>query len=137
MCLFLLLGMILLDLCNNGPQAMKRRSTIDITASRASHLLNDFLGRAQRLRPEKQPQTAVVCKPSREGEVKLQCSMTGNATRSWFRQLRRLQSLKHSVMAGKQTADALIYRAELWQAIQRSRALSLISHSGGASNSQA
>ena len=59
--------------------------------------------------------------PSREGEVSLTNSMAGKATRLWFKQLRRLQSLKHAVHASKQDASAVAYRVELWQAIKRAK----------------
>ena len=45
--------------------------------------------------------------------------MIGTATRLWFRQLRRLQSLKHAVHASKQTVAACVYRAEVWAAIRK------------------
>eukprot|EP00438_Fugacium_kawagutii_P011104 Skav203175 [mRNA] locus=scaffold39:98339:103385:- [translate_table: standard] len=75
-------------------------------------------GRAQRVRPEKQDLATPTCKPSREGEVLPLNSMAGQATRSWFKQLRRLQSMKHAVHAGKQSPDAEAYRIQLWQAIR-------------------
>ena len=74
-------------------------------------------GRAQRLAPIRQEQHPPLCKPSREGEVELQNSLVGAAVRCWFKQLRRLQSLCHSVRAGKQIASAVSYRASLWTAI--------------------
>ena len=46
--------------------------------------------------------------------------MVGTAARLWFKQLRRLQSLRHAVLAGKQTPSACIYRVELWTAIRQS-----------------
>ena len=75
-------------------------------------------GRAQRLQPAKQPCHTPLCKASREGEVRLTNSMAGAATRTWFKQLRRLQSLKHAVAAAKSTPAAITYRLELWQAIR-------------------
>ena len=81
-------------------------------------------GRAQRLKPLKRPQATPVSKPSREGEVKISNSMAGAATRIWFRQLRRLQSLKHAVAAAKDTPSAISYRLELWEAIKRSTGFS-------------
>eukprot|EP00438_Fugacium_kawagutii_P035024 Skav226644 [mRNA] locus=scaffold1097:92180:97042:+ [translate_table: standard] len=81
-------------------------------------------GRAQRLKPETQPQTAPVCKPSREGEVKLCNSMVGMAVRLWFKQLRRIQSLQHALAANKQTPAARAYRLELWLSIRHSSGFS-------------
>eukprot|EP00435_Cladocopium_sp_Y103_P072449 s162_g40.t1 len=77
-------------------------------------------GRAQRLRPVRSPQAANTCRPSREGEVRVENALIGTATRIWFKQLRRLQSLRHAVSAGKQTTSACIYRMELWTAIRHS-----------------
>eukprot|EP00438_Fugacium_kawagutii_P019054 Skav215401 [mRNA] locus=scaffold271:59153:63914:- [translate_table: standard] len=74
-------------------------------------------GRAQRLEPLTRLAATPVCKPSREGEVSLHHSMTGQETTRWFKQLRRLQSLKHAVLAGKDTPSAVAYRSELWTAI--------------------
>ena len=77
-------------------------------------------GRAQRLKPLRQELCTPTSKPSREGEVRAQNSAAGTATRIWFRQLRRLQSLKHAVQAASQTPSAITYRLELWEAIKRS-----------------
>jgi hypothetical protein len=93
-------------------------------ASCSSPLPQQCFGRAQRLTPEKKPQSAVISRPSREGEVKIANSMSGAATRLWFRQLRRLQSLKHAVLANKQTSHALAYRDGLWQSIRRAAGFS-------------
>lgn len=76
-------------------------------------------GRATRRKPDKQTLATPTCRPSREGEVVLQNSMAGVATRQWFKQLRRLQSMKHAVHAGKDTMAALNYRQEVWQAIRQ------------------
>ena len=46
------------------------------------------------------------------------CSMAGVATQAGFKQLRRLQSYKHAILAGKQSPAALAYRAECWMAIR-------------------
>ena len=81
-------------------------------------------GRAQRLKPLKRTLATPVSKPSREGEVRMANSMAGAATRIWFRQLRRLQSLKHAVAAAKDTPAAVSYRIELWEAIKRSTGFS-------------
>lgn len=85
---------------------------------------NRCRGRAQRLKPVKRPLATPVCKPSREGEVKMANSMAGTATRIWFRQLRRLQSMKHAVAAAKATPSAVSYRLELWEAIKSSTGFS-------------
>lgn len=46
--------------------------------------------------------------------------MAGTAVRIWFKQLRRLQSLKHAVAASKMTPSAIAYRVELWHSIRQS-----------------
>eukprot|EP00435_Cladocopium_sp_Y103_P016937 s4955_g4.t1 len=81
-------------------------------------------GRAHRLHPVLQKQTAAISKTSREGEVRLTNSLAGTAIRAWFKQLRRIQSLKHSVMANKQTPAAITYRAECWMSISHARGFS-------------
>lgn len=77
-------------------------------------------GRAQRKRPRKTPLHTPTVRPSREGEVKLVNDVAGLDTRHWFKQLRRLQSMKHAVNAGSQSANAVAYRIELWAAILHS-----------------
>eukprot|EP00438_Fugacium_kawagutii_P004928 Skav217267 [mRNA] locus=scaffold47:1421391:1425681:+ [translate_table: standard] len=78
-------------------------------------------GRAQRRDPVSRTLTSPVSKPSREGEVSQTSSLTGAAVRHWFKQLRRLQSLKHAVLASKQTPEAITYRRDLWRSIRMSR----------------
>eukprot|EP00435_Cladocopium_sp_Y103_P032314 s106_g8.t1 len=78
-----------------------------------------YKGRAQRLQPEKRELSAVICRPSREGEVCLQHSLVGTAVRQWFKQLRRLQSLNHAVRAGSSHASAVSYRISLWTSISK------------------
>ena len=80
-----------------------------------------YRGRAQRLEPARQTPTPVTCKPSRGGEVCLQHSLVGKAVRNWYKQLRRLQSLCHAVLANKQTPAAVQYRASLWTAIVQAK----------------
>lgn len=90
---------------------------------RAQHdldLPHAMKGRAQRLQPRMTPQCTPCTKPSREGEVKLVSALTGSATKLWFKQLRRIQSLKHAVVANRNSPSSLANRAELWSAILRS-----------------
>ena len=89
-------------------------------SSSALHLPPRCRGRAQRLKPQRQELSTPTCKPSREGEVQARNSMVGHATSTWFKQLRRLQSLKHAVHAAKQSPAAITYRVELWEAIKSS-----------------
>ena len=81
-------------------------------------------GRSQRVAPELHDLTAPVAKPSRGGEVQLFSSMTGHAVRKWFKQLRRLQSLRFAAIANKTSPDAITYRADLWHAILSSTGFS-------------
>ena len=78
-------------------------------------------GRGQRLKPLSQQPFTPCCSPSREGEVQPANSMIGSATKHWFKQLRRLQSLVHAVRAASQTPSAIAHRAELWTAIVHAR----------------
>ena len=91
-----------------------------LRSSNGSPLAINSRGRAQRLQPIRMPQASTTCRPSREGEVKIANSLLGTATRLWFKQLRRLQSLRHAVQAGNPTPSACTYRVELWTAIRRS-----------------
>ena len=76
-------------------------------------------GRASRLKPMKQTMAPQTCKASRHGEVVLQHDLVGTAVLRWFKQLRRLQSYKHSITAGNRHYAAEMYRIELWNAIRR------------------
>eukprot|EP00438_Fugacium_kawagutii_P025911 Skav228848 [mRNA] locus=scaffold4472:1077:5912:+ [translate_table: standard] len=73
------------------------------------HLPRSCRGRAQRLQPLHQKPFTPGSKPSRAGEVALQHDVVGSATRRWFKQLRRIQSLMHAVD----------HRLELWTSIVR------------------
>lgn len=100
---------------NNYEQDINKQ----LASCTGSRMPSRCLGRARRLQPDQQPQSTPTCKTSREGEVKLMNSMVGAATRASFRQLRRMQSLKHAVFANKLTHAAVTYRIELWQAIRQ------------------
>ena len=77
-------------------------------------------GRGQALRPRA---ANMVCpsKPSRPGEESATHSLLSLEVKRWFEQLRRLQSLHHSLKAGKQTASALEYRLQLWASIKSAK----------------
>eukprot|EP00438_Fugacium_kawagutii_P026601 Skav213727 [mRNA] locus=scaffold2563:115961:120707:+ [translate_table: standard] len=77
-------------------------------------------GRCQRTAPLRRPSVAHTVRPSRPSEVSLRNDLAGSAVKSWFRQLRRLQSYKHAIEANKQTPSAICYRLELWTSILRS-----------------
>ena len=76
-------------------------------------------GRAQQLGPMVAPQSATCPKPSRPGEVVMRNNLLGMEVLRWFRQLRRLESMKHLLAAGKCTPAAETYRLELWSTILR------------------
>ena len=78
-------------------------------------------GRGQRLKPMAQQPFTPCCSSSREGEVQPASSVIGSATKHWFKQLRRLQSLSHAVKAASMTTSAIAHRAELWTAIVQAR----------------
>ena len=56
-------------------------------------------GRGSRTAPEKRLQAPPLSKPSREGELSLRSDLVGSTVRAWFKQLRRFQSLLHSMRA--------------------------------------
>lgn len=87
--------------------------------SSSGALPTNHCGRATRTSPVSRPAQCPILRPSRQGEVQVSTDFVGRAVQSWFRQLRRIQSLLHAVRADKQTGEAQIYRAELWQAIRR------------------
>eukprot|EP00438_Fugacium_kawagutii_P025316 Skav217869 [mRNA] locus=scaffold2487:75358:81453:+ [translate_table: standard] len=95
-------------------------SVFELARDQASPLPPRCRGRAQRHEPVTRQLTAPVSKPSREGEVRPMSSLAGTALRNWFKQLRRLQSLKHAVIAAKQTQNAINYRQALWHSIRTS-----------------
>lgn len=78
-------------------------------------------GRGQRSKPTKRAGALPLLKPSRPGEAHQSSELLGRTPQKWFVQLRRIQSLLHGLRAGKESATAQQYRAELWGAILRSR----------------
>ena len=95
------------------------RSLNGFLPGRPGHLVpSSCCGRSARLHPTAQIATPVVVKPSRPGEEALRHDFLSRELKRWFSQLRRLQSLHHSLQANKQHADACIYRASLWHAIR-------------------
>ena len=75
------------------------------------------LGRGQRLKPTRRQPLAPLVRPSRPGEEHLNSDLVSRSVLRWFRQLRRLQSMMHSLQAGGQGPTHQLYRAELWHAI--------------------
>ena len=78
-------------------------------------------GRAKHVEPQSRRIAPLLARPSRQGEAQLSCDLVGHEVVTWFKQLRRLQSMKHSLLAGRQEANAQTYRAELWHKIKASR----------------
>ena len=74
-------------------------------------------GRARNVEPRLHATVAPLAKPSREGEVRLNCDLIGREVLQWYKQLRRLQSMTQALKANKQEANAQVYRAELWHCI--------------------
>ena len=58
---------------------------------------------------------------SREGEEAPASSFINRQLQRWFKQLRRIQSLKHNIHAAGQHAAAIEYRLYLWQAIKAAK----------------
>ena len=77
-------------------------------------------GRGATVAPKPHLQQPPLARPSREGEVTLRSDLVGTAVRTWFKQLRRLQSLRHAIRAASPALSAELYRAEVWAAIKRS-----------------
>ena len=78
-------------------------------------------GRGQRTTPLKQTPSTPSCRASRSGEVALHYSLTGRPVLLWYRQLRRIQSYVHSVRSSNHSANAEIYRIQLWRSILKAR----------------
>eukprot|EP00438_Fugacium_kawagutii_P028090 Skav211003 [mRNA] locus=scaffold1610:94452:115803:- [translate_table: standard] len=92
-----------------------------VTGQPLDSLTHAQRGRCQSQAPLLRPMSAPLAKPSRPSEVTLRNDLAGAAVRSWFKQLRRLQSYHHAIAANKQTPDAICYRLELWTSIVRAR----------------
>lgn len=75
-------------------------------------------GRCQQSGGQMREADCPLMKPSRPGEVQIKTDFVGRAVQRWFQQLRRIQSMVHATKAGKNTPDAIEYRASLWRAIR-------------------
>eukprot|EP00435_Cladocopium_sp_Y103_P057880 s1104_g20.t1 len=82
-------------------------------------LTSAHCGRAQRLQPAMMSPSPRTCKASRPGELQLMSDTIGAAVLTWFKQMRRIQSYKHAIVADNHHASAVQYRVELWSAIRR------------------
>ena len=78
-------------------------------------------GRGQIVAPQSREAVFPTLRPSRPGEVRQPTDFLGRTAQRWFLQLRRLQSMRHALRAGKMTEDAILYRLELWKAILRAQ----------------
>ena len=78
-------------------------------------------GRAQRLGPASFTTNPRTCKASRHGELQLCSDLVGQSVILWFKQMRRIQSLRHAFRAGRMHASATTYRLELWSSIVRAK----------------
>ena len=76
-------------------------------------------GRAQRLQPLQHHSPATPISPSRQGEEEPAHGFLSLETKQWFKQLRRLQSLRQSVVANSPAAGAVTYRLELRRSIRQ------------------
>ena len=74
-------------------------------------------GRGQCLQPLDHPPDPWPARASRPGEEEVRSSFLCKEVQHWFRQLRRIQSLKHALSAAKDTPDAHLYRVQLWRSI--------------------
>ena len=88
-------------------------------------LPNHCRGRGKRVTPEVRESTLPLLKPSRPGEVYMSSDSLGRSVQHWFRQLRRIQSLLHSLRANKETFDARQYRIDLWRAILKAKGFNM------------
>ena len=88
------------------------------------HLPGGHRGRCKRLHPVQREVDCPLPKASRPGEVQAKTDLLGRSVQRWFQQLRRLQSFQHARRAGKETADAVEYRASLWRAIDKAKGFS-------------
>ena len=76
-------------------------------------------GRARRLMPAKITPSPRSCRARRPGEEHLIADTVSKVVIVWFKQLRRLQSYRHSICAGNFHDTAVQYRLELWSSIRR------------------
>ena len=74
-------------------------------------------GRGQRTGPQKEQHTPNMARPSREGEVQLRSNLVGGLVVKWFKQLRRLQALRHSLHSDHQSLNSEVYQLEVWSSV--------------------
>ena len=118
----------LLDFTGEDPTKYYAQFWTQIEASLDAHIQRDGpdsltkaeRGRGQTYKPKRTPMTPPTLKPSRAGEVQARSSFLSTIVKHWFKQLRRLQSLRHSLSAASTKITAIAYRIELWSAIRNS-----------------
>ena len=92
-----------------------------LTSKPDANLPSNCRGRSRRTAPQVRQEVQSFPKASRDGEEQLCHDFVSLEVRRWFSQVRRLQSLLHALRADKQTIDAQVYRASLWQAIKHAK----------------
>ncbi|CAE7238032.1 aquIMA [Symbiodinium sp. KB8] len=91
-----------------------------VSAAPTGQLPHRCHGRACRLAPSS-PVTVGPPKPARPGEEAMHHDLLSLEVKRWYQQLRRLQSLDHSLRAGNQSPSALEHRLGLWRSIVSAR----------------
>ena len=76
-------------------------------------------GRAKFVEPVVKDCSVQVMRKSRMGDESMQSDFLSLEVRRWFKQLRRLQSLKQALQRARHDLDALEYRGTLWRSIIR------------------
>ena len=82
-------------------------------------LLDNEKGRAQKCHAEQRASMPPIARPSRHGEVVMRNNLLSTVVTRWFKQLRRLEALRHSIAANSGTDNAHVYQLETWSAILR------------------
>lgn len=88
-------------------------------------------GRGQTLTWKKGIPSQPSARPSRAGEVVMQCAFPTRGLVRWYRQLRRLQSLLRSCRKGTLTHAAGSYQTLCWSAVMRAPGFHLALEFGG------
>lgn len=70
-------------------------------------------------KPIQQQSQLPMCRPAREGDLRLVSDFACRGVQLWYRQARRLQALVQSLQRGTMTASAQAHRVETWAAIVR------------------
>ena len=76
-------------------------------------------GRGRMKKPIQQQSQLPMCRPAREGDLRLVSDFACRGVQLWYRQARRLQALVQSLQRGTMTASAQAHRVETWAAIVR------------------